>query len=101
MSTFSITIEIGSPQGDRFEQIEALVDTGATTTVVPASVLRYMGVVPTRQETFEYGDGRQVQLDMAETIVRVEGKETTPWVIFGVDGSGSVLGAETLEGLHP
>ena len=99
METFSVKIEIGDPEGLRFEELEALVDTGATTTVVEATVLRRMGIAPTRRETFEYADGRRVELDMAETKVRVEGKETTTWVIFGSDGDGALLGSYTLEGV--
>ena len=99
MGTFSVKIEIGDPEGLRFEEVEALVDTGATTTVVEATVLRRMGVAPIRRETFEYADGRRVELDMAETKVRVEGKETTTWVIFGSEDCGALLGSYTLEGV--
>ena len=99
MGTFSVKIEIGDPEGLRFEDVEALVDTGATTTVVEATVLERMGVVPIRRETVEYADGRRVELDMAETKVRVESKETTTWVIFGSEGGGALLGSYTLEGV--
>ncbi len=99
MGTFSVIIQIGDPEGLRFEELEALVDTGATTTVVESTVLRRMGVAPIRRETFEYADGRQVELDMAETKVRVEGKQTTTWVIFGSEGAGALLGSYTLEGV--
>ena len=49
MGTFNITIEIGDPQGQRFEEIDALVDTGATMTAVPTFILRRLGVVPARR----------------------------------------------------
>lgn len=99
MGTFSVTIEVGDPSGERFRDVEALVDTGATTTVIPSSVLAEIGIVATRQEEFQYADGRRVQMDMAETKVRVHGKETTTWVIFGEDDAGALLGAYTLEGV--
>ena len=38
-------------------------------------------------------------MDMAETKVRVQGKETTTWVIFGEEDAGTWLGAYTLEGV--
>ena len=40
MGTFQITVEIGDQSGQRFQELEALVDTGATFTKVPRSILR-------------------------------------------------------------
>ncbi len=99
MGTFYVTIEIGDPQGQQFEELQALVDSGSTTTVVPTSALRRMCVTPARRETFEFADGRRMDMDMAETKVRVQGKETTTWVIFGEEDAGTWLGAYTLEGV--
>ncbi len=99
MGTFSVNIQIGNPDGTEFEELESLVDTGATTTVIPASVLRRMGVVPTMYQTFEYASGEEVELGMAEVRVRVEDRETSTWVVFGSDDAGALLGAYTLEGV--
>ena len=87
MGTFSVAIEIGDLRGDNFEEMEALVDTGATTTVIPCSALRRLGIVPTKRETFEYAGSERVELDMAEARARVAGRETTTWVIFGKEGT--------------
>ena len=46
MGTFNTDIEIGSPEGSRFETVNALVDTGASLTSLPGSTLRELGVVP-------------------------------------------------------
>ncbi len=99
METFSVAIGIGDLRGERFEEIEALVDTGATTTVIPGSTLRRLGIVPAKRETFEYAGGERVELDMAEAKARVEGRETTTRVIFAEDGTTALLGAYTLEGV--
>ena len=99
MGTFSVKIEIGGLDGEGLEELEALVDTGATTTVIPAPVLRRLGISPSRRETFEYAGGERVDLDMAEARARVDGRETTTWVIFGEEGSSALLGAYTLEGV--
>lgn len=99
MGTFSTTIEIGNLNGERYETMEALADTGATTTVVPRSILDRLGIIPTRQETFEYAGGERVELDMAQAWARVEGRDTYTWVIFGEDGVAPILGAYTLEGV--
>ncbi len=99
MGTFSLAIGIGDLHGERFEEVDALVDVGATTTVIPRSTLRRLGIVPTKRETFEYVGGERVDLDMAEARARVAGRETTTWVIFGEEGQMAILGAYTLEGV--
>ena len=99
MGTFSVTIEIGDIGAGKSEEMEALADTGATTTVIPGSALRRLGISPTKRETFEYAGGERVELDMAEARARVAGRETTTWVIFGDEGTSALLGAYTLEGV--
>ena len=99
MGTFSVTIEVGDIQGRRFEVMEALVDTGATATMVAASVLKEIGITPTKRQIFEYANGTRAELDMAPITVRIDGDETPTWVIFGEEGSSPILGAHALEGL--
>ena len=99
MGTFNVTIQVGNLNGEHFEDVEVIVDTGATTTVIPRSTLEGLDVRPTRTATFEYAGGERVQLEMAEARARVEGLETTTWVIFGEDGTSPLLGAYTLEGV--
>lgn len=99
MDTFSVTIQVGNPSGERFEDVEMMVNTGAVTTVIPRSILEGLGIHPTKRETFEYAGGEQVQLDMAEARAVVEGRETYTWVIFGQEGESPLLGAYTLEGV--
>ena len=97
MGSFSVEIAIGDVDGENYEKMDALVDTGATTTVVPGSTLQRLGIAPTKRETFEYAGGQRVELEMAEARARVADRETTTWVIFGEDDT-ALLGAYTLEG---
>jgi len=97
MGTFSVKIEIGPIDGARYAEVDALVDTGATTTMMPASILRGLGIAPAMSRTFEYADGNRVNLDMGEARIRVDGRETPTWVIFGAEDGGAMLGALTLE----
>ena len=99
MGTFSVKIEVGDIDGQISEEMDALVDTGAATTVVPASTLRRIGIEPVKSEVFEYAGGEQISLDMGYANVRVNGKETITWVIFGEEAGEVLLGAYTLEGV--
>lgn len=99
MGTFKVAIEIGNPQGERFERVEALVDTGATLTTAPESLFRRLGVPSTRRGVFRLANGQRVETDMGETKVRVEGMETTTPILFGEEEAPILLGAMTLEGL--
>ena len=75
MGTFNVTIRIGDLGGTRFEEVEAMADTGATT-VIPRTILNDLGISPTRQETFEYASGQQIRLYMAQATAQTEGRET-------------------------
>ena len=77
--------------------MEALVDTGAANTAFPASQLRRMGVSLHRKAIFELADGRQTELDIGRTWVRVNGDQELTQVVFAEEGAEPVLGAVTLE----
>ena len=82
----------------RFEAIEATVDTGATYTMVPRSLLERLNITPTFSHPFILADGRRIERPMAEAPVRVNGQVQTTLVIFGDEGTEPLLGAYTLEG---
>lgn len=98
MGTFRAAIEIGDPQGEQYESIEAVVDTGATYTWVPRDVLTRLGVTPQSMREFETADGRVIEREVGRTWVRVDGKTEITLVVFGDEGSVPLLGAYTLEG---
>ena len=72
MGTFSVTIRIGDLGGTSFQEVEAMADTGATTTVIPHTILVGLGIKPSRQEAFEYANGQQTRLDMAQATAQAE-----------------------------
>lgn len=59
MGTFRMDIGVAGLDGDNPTAVTALVDTGATHSMMPASLLRQLGVTPARQRTFTMADGRQ------------------------------------------
>lgn len=98
MGTFRVPVEIGDPPGQRWEGVEALVDTGASYTLVPRSILQRLGVSGSFRHPFVLADGRRMECEMAETRVRLNGQTRTTLVIFGEEESVPLLGAYTLEG---
>jgi predicted aspartyl protease len=98
MGTFSVTIEVGDPQGRNWEAVEALADTGATYTWISRDVLDRLGIGPEHRFEFEVADGRIIDRDVAQTWVRVDSEQRITLVVFGDIGSRALLGAYTLEG---
>lgn len=84
--------------GSNFKSVDAVVDAGAFYTKLPASQLRRIGVVPNRVRRFKLGDGRIVERETGQAIVRVAGEETYTIVVFGEGDTSPLLGAYTLEG---
>ena len=97
MGRVEITISVGDPQGDRFEELEVLVDTGATFTKVPRELLEKLDVPVERTVLSELADGRTVSRDIGLTAIRLEGQELLTPVIFGEQGERPLLGVIALE----
>ncbi len=100
MGTFKVSIEIGDSTAQRYERVDALVDTGATYTTVPQDLLRRLGVVPHVRDAFILADGRRIDRDIGRTWVRVDGRTELTLVVFGEPDMQILLGAYTLEGLR-
>ncbi len=99
MGTFTVRIHIGDQERRRWTALDALVDTGASITSAPASVLRDLGVEPMTQERFRFGQGETRVMDVGQTWVRVEGRERITLVLFNEEGTPPLLGALALEGV--
>ena len=97
MGTFSVTVDIGSPDRRTWRPVEVLVDTGATFTWLPRGLLEELGHTPDSKKSFELGDGRLVQCDVGEVPVRIGDKVRTTMCAFADDGEKPALGAVTLE----
>jgi clan AA aspartic protease len=97
MGTFSVPIEIGDPQGRRFQRLDALVDTGATYLVVSREVLASLGIRPVRRRSFTLADGRTVEYEMGVVSLRIDGDTLPTLCVFGDHGGQPLLGAVALE----
>ena len=100
MGHFRVALQVGNRAGERFEPIEALVDTGATYTWVPRDVVTRLGVTPEEEWPFVLADGREVRYPVAWMLMRM-GERTQPTIIvFGEPGSEPILGVFALEGFR-
>jgi len=100
MSQFKATLEIWRPGSPRRAAIvRLLVDTGATITWVPRSVLERIGVRPAERRAFETIEGRIIEREVAGVMARIDGRTSGIAVVFAEKGDGAVLGAQALEGL--
>ena len=97
MGIFSVRVEVGDPEGSRFERVEALVDTGATFTILPASILHRLGVEPHERGSFELADGSLREFSIGETRVQLDGEQINSPVVFGDETIEPILSAVTLE----
>ena len=99
MGTFRYPVEIGDPTGTEFELVNPLVDTGATYSFMPASLLEQLGVETLREMTFITAGGGRIRHRIGEAPVRTYGRQATTIVVFGDDDAIPLLGAHALEGL--
>ncbi len=100
MGTFNWTMRLSSLDHGSPRDIEAMVDTGATYTMLPGNLLKELGIEPTDQAVFELADQRMVEMDMGEARVTIDGKSVITLVVFAEDDAPALLGAYTLEGLR-
>ena len=97
MGTFSVPLEVADPQGRHYHTVDALVDSGVTYTVLPASLLERLGVVPHSTRRDVLADGSRVERGFGQTWMRLDGRENVSPVLFCDDGTQPLLGAVTLE----
>ena len=97
MGTFNVTVEVADRFREQYVALEALVDTGATYTALPGSLLDGLGIGREEIRQFRVADNRVVEFPMGETRVRLEGRELTVPVIFAPDDALPLLGMTTLE----
>ncbi len=97
MGTLSVDIQIGDASRERWVMLEALIDTGASITSAPASVLRELDVQPLSRQSFKFARGEVRVMDIGQAWVRFEGQEFATHVLFNDEDTPPLLGAQALE----
>lgn len=96
MGLFYHPITLISPQGGSSETLEALVDTGAMFTVVPAPVLERLGVETFRTLPVRFANGRVEHWKMGQIEVELDGQRMPTLCLFGSEDAPPLIGAHTL-----
>ena len=104
MEVFRVKARIWNPlDPSRSRDIELLVDTGATYTIIPRDVLEALNIKVLRYVRLRLADDRVIERPVGEVGIEIEGyrASATP-VVFG-DPDIYILGSVTMEqlGLAP
>lgn len=100
MGIFRVSVQVGNAFTGQYESVEAVVDTGAVDSVMPASLLRRLGIEATRTVRYRTVSGERVEYNVGSAAFTVEGVSCIANVVFGPAGADTVLGATTLEQLY-
>jgi predicted aspartyl protease len=100
MNVFRVSVVASNPKspGQRTDALEALVDTDAELTWLPAELLWAIGVTPRRMETFSLVGNLTVERGVAYVMLRANGRETPCEVVFAEPGDRLRVGVRALQG---
>ena len=84
---------------NRFADVDMVVDSGAIYSIVPASVLRSIGVEPRETQAFGLANASRVRRQVGDVRYQIDDRSGAAPVIFGRRGDAPLLGVVTLEAL--
>ena len=99
MGFVHVNVGLSNPsEPDRAEEVNVLVDTGATLSVFPAGLLDRLGIRRTGQRR-PRGFGGVITRDTGAVILTYGGEVAGVTVVFGEDSDPTVMGVTALESL--
>ena len=96
MGTFNVTVGVGHSDNGSLTEVSATVDTGATYTMLPRSLLMQLNVEARSTRTLVTADGSEAEWGFGQARIALDGEEWICPVVFGPEGH-YLLGATTLE----
>ena len=96
MGTFHVDITVGNPDGGDTTSVNALVDTGATDSMFPSSLLEYLKIDPFQRRICTMADGHQEEYGRAIVSIGIGGLQLPCPALMGPEDT-YLLGATTLE----
>jgi clan AA aspartic protease len=95
-----LELEVGNPARPKVtEKLELLIDSGAYHSVVPARILKKLGIKPLTRDEFRLADGSRIIRRRGGALFRYGDRVGVADVIFGELGDSLLLGATTLESM--
>lgn len=76
--TFKHSVQVAATEAGPFLPVDALVDTGATYSLLPRALLEELGVAPHDQAEFALADGRTVMRGLATVMSYRRSREPAP-----------------------
>lgn len=99
MGFIHVNVDISNPSDpDSAEEVRVLVDTGATLSVFPASLLEGMGIKRIGQSRFR-GFGGVITRDVGTINLRYGDAVAGVTVVFGEENDPAIMGVTALETL--
>ena len=100
MGTFKVVVRVFNwEEPERSRELEMLVDTGASRSILPLALAVELGIRPDRRRKFLVADGREVARDLGWAGIEYGGEAVHSLVVIGEVRDPPVLGASTLEDL--
>jgi clan AA aspartic protease len=97
VGTFYVDFTLWSRDKTRSRSLNGLVDTGASYTQVPASILDELGIERFEARVLSLADGSQREFSLGWVEMELQGRPGFVYVIFGDEGGKMLLGATALE----
>ncbi len=97
MGTFTHKITLISASGQESETLEALVDTGAMFTAVPAPLLERLAVTPIRTMPVRFASEQTEEWRLGQVEAELDGQRMPILCLFGSPDAPPLIGAHALE----
>jgi clan AA aspartic protease len=98
MGLTSVKVEISNIyKPSQAQEIELLVDSGATFSMVPRELLERLDILPVEKGEFILAESSFIKREMGYAFFGIGERKRLSPVIFGEKGDKAILGAVTLE----
>ena len=97
VGTFSADFILWNADQTASRSLNGLVDTGASYTMVPASILEELGIAREETHPFQLADGSRRSYDLGFARMELAGKRGRVHLIFGPENTRILIGALALE----